>query len=263
MVQILHYPNASILGSALAEIIGEKIEIKLRTDTASLFILGCPGGRSPQATYIALANVLAARKINLNRVVIAMMDNYVRRINSEWQHVDSNAHYSCERFAREHIQGVFNDGRSWHERLPDSNIWFPNPLHPESYDRRLQSAGGVDFFILASGSGDGHVAFNPAGTPLDSKSRIVELAQQTRIDNLGTFPDFSSIADVPTHGVTVGTGTISNCSLEAALILSGSDKTLAYKKILATEEYNKDWPSTVIHTIDNSLVLVDDSAIKS
>lgn len=263
MSGVKHFPNATELGQWLAKDIADRISEKLSRDAHGLFVLGCPGGRSPVTTYQALATELSERDLNLNRLVIAMMDDYVIQNAATWDHVDIEFHYSCRRFAYENIQNILNKNLPADARIPRENIWFPNPAEPGKYDARLQEVGGIDFFILASGSGDGHVAFNPAGTERNSNTRVVELAQQTRIDNLKTFPDFQSLDEVPTHGVTVGTGTIARFSKSAALVLTGSDKTKAFQKVTGTTTYVDSWPATVIHEVPHSVVLVDDQSINS
>ena len=174
--------------------------------------------------------------------------------------MDADAHNSCRRFAREDIQGVLNRGISRGHQIPDENVWFPDAAQPAAYDGRLSAAGGIDFFILASGAGDGHVAFNPPGAVRGSRTRVVELAEQTRRDNLATFPDFGGLDEVPTHGVTVGIATIAEQSREAAMILVGADKKLAYERLTTVETYDPSWPATVYLLIDNAQLLVDAAA---
>ena len=74
-------------------------------------------------------------------------------------------------------------------------------------------------FILASGASDGHIAFNPSGSDRTSRSRIVPLAEATRLDNMATFPDFTAIDEVPLFGVTVGIDTIAGESKAATMIV--------------------------------------------
>ena len=81
---------------------------------------------------------------------------------------------------------------------------MPDPADPEEYDKRIADVGGIDLFLLASGTSDGHVAFNPAGTPVGTRTRVVGLTEQTRRDNLTTFPTFGGLDEVPLYGVTVG-----------------------------------------------------------
>lgn len=252
------FTDGAKLGAALGEKIADLIEDAARANRA--FLLGCPGGRTPNSTYAALAKEIERRDLDLSTVVIAMMDDYVEQDGDSWRHIDEHAHNSCRRFAREEIQGVLNRGVSAGKHLPDANVWFPDPRDPESYDERLRAAGGIDFFLLASGAGDGHVAFNPPGSSINSRSRIVQLAEQTRRDNLATFPDFAGIDEVPTHGVTVGIATIAEFSKRAAMILLGSDKQRAYSELTAVATYNPSWPASVVHLIQGAQLWVDESA---
>lgn len=255
---IRRFDDATALGRALASRIAERIAAKLAA--GERFLLGCPGGRTPQSTYAALAEEAVARGLDLSRLVIVMMDDYVEAEGDSWRHVSAEAHNSCRRFATEDIQGVLNAGLPAAHRVPDAQVWLPDPARPEAYDGRIRDAGGIDFFILASGAGDGHVAFNPPGSSVDSRTRIVELAEQTRRDNLATFPDFGGIDAVPTHGVTVGIGTIAELSADAAMILVGADKRHAFARLTETVGYDPSWPATVYRLIPGAVLYADAAA---
>lgn len=226
------------------------------------FVLGCPGGRTPRSTYHALGAEFMRRDTDLSQLVIVMMDDYVQATEAGWRHVDERAHYSCRRFAVEEIQSVFNAGVSPTHALRDEDIYLPNPENPEAFEELLARFGGVDFFILASGAGDGHVAFNPPGTSENARTRVVELALQTRMDNLATFPDFGGIEEVPTHGVTVGTGTITEFSRKAAMIVIGPDKANAVERLATAGTYEPSWPATVFRTIPGTRLYVDAAAAR-
>ena len=53
--------------------------------------------------------------------------------------------------------------------------------------------------VLGIGS-DGHIAFNEPGSALDSRTRIVELADSTRANMQAVF----NCGEIPTHAVTIG-----------------------------------------------------------
>lgn len=131
---------------------------------------------------------------------------------------------------------------------------MPDPEQPAAYDGRLAAAGGVDLFLLASGAGDGHIAFNPPGTQRESTTRIERLAEQTRRDNLATFPEFRSVDEVPTHGLTIGTGSIANLSKSVAMIFWGRDKQTAFKRISGADIYDPDWPASIVQECRNAEV---------
>jgi len=225
-----------------------------------LFLLGCPGGRTPRPVYQAMARRIAQDRHGLAHVIIAMMDDYVVPQSDGFAHVNPESHFSCRRFARDEIVAVLNAPLPSAQRIPPDRIWFPDPAAPDAYDARIAAAGGIDFFILASGASDGHVAFNPQGSARDSVSRIVPLAEATRRDNMKTFPDFTALDEVPGHGVTVGIDTIARHSKAAAMLLWGAEKHRAYQRITAAKDYDPTWPASVIAACRNAEVLADRAA---
>src|SRR5262245_56371255 len=197
------FDNPEKLGWTLAGEILERVRAQRRRRRH--FLLGCPGGRSLRTTYRALARQAADMNDDLSHLVIVMMDEYVwPRPGGAFVACSMNEHYSCLGFAFAEIQAPLNAELRASHCLPDHPIWIPDPAAPGASEIRMAEAGGIDLFLLASGTSDGHVAFNPPGTPFVAGTRIVTLAETTRQDNLGTFPGFKSLAEVPTHGISVG-----------------------------------------------------------
>jgi glucosamine-6-phosphate deaminase len=219
------------------------------------YLLGCPGGRSPRATYHALAAEVSRRRLDLSPVVIVMMDDYLEP--DRRRRVAPDLHFSCERFAREEILSPLNEVAS----SPIEAVWLPDPADPAAYDTRLRDAGGIDLFILATGASDGHVAFNPPGTPASTGTRVVELAESTRRDNLATFPEFRDIDEVPRFGVTVGIATIAELSARAVLVADGPGKRLAVARLAEATRYDPGWPATVVAACRNASVFADRAAL--
>ena len=224
------------------------------------YLLGCPSGRTPKPVYAQMAAQLARAPQDISGLVLVMMDEYVvPGTHGEHANAPADAHFSCHRFAKDDIADLLNAGLPQAWQLKPENIWFPDPASAADYDAKIAAAGGVDYFILASGAGDGHVAFNPPGSARDSGSRVVTLAEQTRRDNLLTFPDFRDVSEVPRHGVSVGVGTIA-AAKEAGMLLLGSGKREAYRRITTASGYDADWPATVIHLIGQGEILADQAA---
>lgn len=225
------------------------------------YVLGCPGGRSPMPVYEALAAQLAADPLDCSRVIVAMMDEYLLAApDGGLAPPPASAHYSCRGFGEREIVRRINAGLPEAYRITAENFWMPDPAEPEAYHARLADAGGIDLFLLASGAGDGHIAFNPPGSPRDSRSRIVELAEQTRRDNLSTFPDFKSLDEVPWHGVTIGIASIAELSRSAAMIVWGEGKRTAYRHLSQADAYDPAWPATIIAECRNAELHADRSA---
>lgn len=238
------FPSPDAIGEELAQRILERIE-HART-SGRRFLLGCPTGRTPKPVYRAMARRLAGTKQDISHTVLVMMDEYLVDGEHQLEYAPNDKPWSCHHFVLEEIAGPLNESLSQANRIRAESVWFPDPRDPEAFDKKIQDAGGIDFFILASGASDGHVAFNPPGSARDSQTRIIQLSEETRRDNLQTFPVFGVLAEVPTHGISVGIGTIASAR-EAVMIVWGGGKRLTRSRMLSADGYEPDWPATVIH----------------
>jgi glucosamine-6-phosphate deaminase len=248
--------DADTLGDVVAELILERIAAK----GAGPFLLGCPSGRTAVPVYAALAR-RAAEGADLSTLVIVMMDDYVvPGPDGTFQVVDPDASYSCLGFARRDILGPIAAAAHAAGTTAPTEIWTANPADPAEYDTRIENAGGIDLFLLASGDSDGHVAFNQPGTPRDAGTHLVALGEATRRDNMSTFPEFTRLDMVPVNGVTVGIDTIARLSSSVVMILSGEHKQEAFARISAAHEYEPDWPATIVTECRDAVLLVDRDA---
>lgn len=250
------FSDRTKLGQYLADRILDSIADAARKGTS--YVLGCPGGRSLRSTYVALGTSAHDRDdVDLSPLVIAMMDEYVTPSIDGFEYVPVDAHFSCRRFAYEEIIGPLAGLRG----APGAQrVWVPHPEDPVAHDERLAAAGGVDHFLLASGDSDGHVAFNPPGSNMLSRTRVVELAETTRRDNLDTFPAFGGLHEVPTHGVTIGLGSIAELSHTATLVCTGSAKRPTVSRVQESGGFDPAWPATIIYRCRGAELLVDRSA---
>lgn len=258
------FPDPEVLGRTLAAEIAVEIEEAARAGRS--YALGCPGGRTAATTYRALADEVAARGLDLGHVVIVMMDEYVEAVpqgagGREYRAIDPELPHSCLRFGREEIVGRLNAAAGPGRGIAPERLWGPDPADPEAYDRRIAELGGIDLFLLASGAGDGHIAFNPVGSPADSRTRVVQLGEQTRTDNLATFPTFGGLDDVPRYGVTVGIGTIRTLSRRVVMVAHGRDKGKAARRLTRTEGYEADWPATLFADCRRPRLYLDQAAV--
>jgi len=251
------YATAEDLAVAVATRIADGIA--RATAENRRYLLGCPSGRTPHPTYRALGAEVKRRNLNLESLVLVMMDDYARvEADGSFDFVPTDAHYSCHRFSVEEIQACLNAGTD-RPILPE-HVWFPDPKCPGAYDDRLREAGGVDLFILASGATDGHVGFNTVGSGADSVTRVMELPESTKRDNLGTFPEFGTIADVPSYGLSVGVATIRDLSKSAVMIITSAEKREAFRRITTATHYVDEWPATVITECRNAVIVADAAA---
>jgi glucosamine-6-phosphate deaminase len=207
-----------------------------------------------------MARRLAETKQDLSHLVLVMMDEYLVPGDGGLEYASAAHPWTCRLFARVEIADRLNEGLPPAERLRSESIWFPDPADPAAYDARIAGAGGIDLFILASGASDGHVAFNPPGSPRDSRTRIIPLSDETRRDNLQTFPAFGSLSAVPHHGISVGIGTIASAR-EALMLVWGAGKRMTLARMRETRGYDPAWPATVIHECAVGEILADAGAL--
>ena len=250
-------PSPEAIGEQLADRILHRIASS--RDEGRRFLLGCPTGRSPKPIFDAMAQRLAAHPADISHLVFVMMDEYLVPAGGALGYAPASAPWSCHHFARAEIAAKLNAALDDAQRVRAESFWFPDPRDPAAYDARIEAAGGIDFFLLASGATDGHVAFNPPGSARDSKTRIIELSDETRRDNLKTFPHFGTLEAVPHHGVSVGIDTIIR-SRAAVMVAWGEGKHLTVERMRRADRYDPSWPATLVHECAAAEVVCDEAA---
>lgn len=246
----------------LAEHLADRIlkEIECAKCEGRNFYLGCPSGRSPYETYVKIGEFAGILHQDLSHVCLVMMDEYVLKTNNGFIAIPEDVHYSCKRFAYEDIVDNFNVDLPLEKQMLKKNVFFPSPDNPEGYDKLIKDFGGVDLFIIASGGSDGHIAFNPPGALLDSPSRIIKIADETRTDNLGTFPAFKDLSEVPEYGVSIGLNSILKGSKELALIITGEHKQYAVQRLNTLDNFSSEWPVSIALKSQNVTAYLDKTA---
>ncbi|WP_432548471.1 glucosamine-6-phosphate deaminase [Kineococcus sp. SYSU DK004] len=123
-----------------------------------------------------------------------------------------------------------------------------------AFEDALTAAGGVDLQVLGIGA-TGHIGFNEPGSPLDSRTRVVELAERTRRDNARFFDDPSQ---VPRRALTQGVATIGGARRHL-LVASGPGKAEAVRRALEGE-VSPGCPASAVRTFTDVTVLLDPAA---
>jgi glucosamine-6-phosphate deaminase len=99
-----------------------------------------------------------------------------------------------------------------HVYIPEENIHIPKGNIPieevdvfcDDYERAIEHAGGIQLQLLGIGR-TGHIGFNEPGSSRNSRTRLVTLDPQTRMDASSSF--FGE-ENVPLQAVTMGVGSI-------------------------------------------------------
>lgn len=122
------------------------------------------------------------------------------------------------------------------------------------FEQAIADAGGIELQVLGIGR-TGHIGFNEPGSPLDSRTRAVTLAAETREDNARFF---DTPEEVPHRAITQGIGTI----LEARrllLLAFGEAKADAVRRALEGP-ITPELPASAIQLHPAVTVVLDEAA---
>lgn len=209
-------------------------------------VLGLATGSTPTPTYQELIRRHAEEGLSFANCKAFLLDEYCGLPKT---HPESY-YATIRRELTSHID------------IPDAKVHSLDGLatDPESaaeaYERAIRSAGGVDVQILGIGS-NGHIAFNEPGSPLDSRTRVIDLHPQTIADNARFF---DSEADVPRRALTQGIGTIMEAK-NIVLIATGANKADAVRA-LTQGPVTVDCPASVLQRHENVTVILDEAAAR-
>jgi len=201
--------------------------------------LGLATGSTPLGLYGNLVKAYQAGEVSFMEVKTFNLDEYCGLSSDDTQ--------SYQHFMDEHLFGLVDVDRA--------NINWPSCEQADGrYDEAIREAGGVDLQVLGIGS-NGHVGFNEPGSALDSKTRIVELADSTRQDNARFFADLD---EVPRRAATMGLATIM-AAKEILLLASGEGKKEAVRGLLRGA-ITEGLPASVLQRHSKVSVIVDEKA---
>ncbi|WP_370646971.1 glucosamine-6-phosphate deaminase [Arthrobacter sp. zg-Y844] len=227
-------PDAAGLGALGASFI--EVLVRDRPDA----VLGLATGSSPLPVYRALAE----HELDLSRVRAFALDEYVGLP------ADSEQSYAAV-IDREVTRPLGLDPRC--VSVPDGSAEDPAEA-AEAFERRLESAGGVDLQLLGIGH-NGHLAFNEPGSSLDSRTRVQRLSETTRRANARFFP---STGEVPQFCITQGLGTIRRAR-HLLLLVRGGDKAGILARAL-TGPVGVDCPASILQLHPRVTVITDEAA---
>ncbi|MGO1562312.1 Glucosamine-6-phosphate deaminase [Actinomycetales bacterium JB111] len=245
-MDVIVVPDADRAGIVAAEVVADELAAagRRRDEDGSRPVLGVATGSSPLDAYRHVAELARLGRVDLAGVSAFALDEY---IGLPADHPESY-HEVVDRTVRVPL-GLPPDA----VHVPDTGT-SDHDAAAAAYDRAIADAGGIDVQILGIGA-NGHIGFNEPGTPLDSRTHVVELAERTRSDNARFF---GSIDDVPTLAITQGLGTIGD-SLCAVLIATGVAKAEAIAAMVAGP-VDPRCPASSLQLHGRVTVVLDDAA---
>ncbi|MEW8968985.1 MAG: glucosamine-6-phosphate deaminase [Mesobacillus sp.] len=122
------------------------------------------------------------------------------------------------------------------------------------YEQFIEEQGGIDLQILGIGQ-NGHIGFNEPGTPFDSRTHIINLAESTRKANSRFF---ESLEDVPKQAITMGIASIMD-SKEIFMLVSGTSKAEALARLM-NGDVSEHFPASILQNHRNVTIFADKEA---
>lgn len=203
-------PSKKKVAETVADLIQEKIKKKPN------LVLGLATG----GTMMPLYKELRKRKIDWSKVKTFNLDEYVGIKKKK-----DSYHYFMDKYLFSKIN------------IKRKNTHFPKN---KDYDSEIRKAGGIDLQILGIGVND-HIGFNEPRSSFTSKTRVVNLSDETRRSNSRFFQSLNS---VPKKAITMGISTILKAK-EIYLIATGRKKALAIQKAVECKP-NEKIPATAL-----------------
>jgi glucosamine-6-phosphate deaminase len=209
------------------------------------FVLGLPTGSSPLGTYKRLIEAHKNGEVSFKNVVTFNMDEYV---GIPEDHPESYHSF---------MKTVFFN----HIDIKEKNINILNGNAPDlekecaDFEAKIKSYRGIHLFLGGMGA-DGHLAFNVPGSPLSSRTRLVNLNYDTILANSRFFDD--DIDKVPKQALTVGVQTVLD-SEEVVVIVNGYKKAIALQKVVE-EGINHMWTLSALQNHNRGIIVCDEEA---
>ncbi|NYT57349.1 glucosamine-6-phosphate deaminase [Alcaligenaceae bacterium] len=236
MLKIL--PDPSSIAEYVSAILVAKIQAKPDV------VLGLATGGTMEPIYAQFVAEARQSKLNVSRLTSFNLDEYV---GLSADHPKSYSAYMQEHLFR------FLEFDASRLHLPDG-LAHDLAAHCKIYANKLLACGGIDLQLLGVG-GNGHIGFNEPGTAFDCPCHVVELAEQTRIDNSRFFAKGKT---VPVSAITMGMAEIMQAR-EILLVATGESKAQ-----IVADWYQQDVteaiPFTVLKRHPRARIILDEAA---
>jgi glucosamine-6-phosphate deaminase len=239
-MKVIRVKDYQELGKKAAAIIIE--HVKAKPDA----VLGLATGSTPQTTYRELIRDHKENGTSYRQVTTVNLDEYIG-LSPE----DPNSYHY---FMKKELFDAID--------IASENTHLPNgeaaDLEAECrrYDDLIRSVGGIDLQLLGIGR-NGHIGFNEPGTSFQTRTHVVELAEDTRKANARFFP---SLDAVPTSAITMGIQNILE-SKRILLLASGPAKAEAMARLLNQREITEAFPASCLHLHNDVTVIADEAAL--
>ena len=212
--------------------------------TAPEAALGLATGSTMEPVYAHLVELVQRAPVDVSRLTTFNLDEY---IGLSAVHPQSYRYYM-----RHHLFDKL--------RLAEERVHLPDGLANncedacQAYSEAIRARGGLDLQLLGIGT-NGHIGFNEPHTCFSSRTHVVTLSEQTRIDNGRFFIDQS---EVPTHAITLGIQDILEAK-EILLVATGRHKAHIMAELFRSV-VDEALPASALKRHRNVTIVLDSAA---
>lgn len=204
-------------------------------------VIGLATGRTMEPVYAEWVARARKESTKMNKALFFMLDEYLG--------IDENHPASFKSYIRQRLILPLN--------LNESQFSFP-PIYLageayEAYEAQIKEAGGIDLQLLGLGV-NGHVGFNEPGSTINSRTRVVELTEETKNSNKSHFAQ----GEMPSKALSMGIGSIMD-SRELLMLVTGKSKADAIKYLMNHHD-DESCPVTFLKSHPHFTLVLDPEA---
>ncbi len=206
-------------------------------------VLGLATGSTPEGMYAKLVEMNRKGEIDFSKITTVNLDEY----------------YPISPDNDQSYRYFMNKNLFDHVNIDKAKTNVPNGAAPDGnaeaarYEAYVRSLGGADIQVLGIGR-NGHIAFNEPDTELVPVTHVTSLTEDT-IDANARF--FASAADVPTHALTMGMGTILSAK-KIIILANGKNKHDAVMQMLKGT-VTTSCPASFLNLHDDVVLVCDEA----
>jgi glucosamine-6-phosphate deaminase len=203
-----------------------------------------PTGETPRGMYEALTEMIRQGDLNFGEVQFFCLDDYLGKGIEDQTSLTA------------WLDEVFLTPAGVHG--PNIHLVPTLASNPaaaaEQYDKAITQAGGFELAVLGLGP-NGHIGFNEPGSPIESRTRVVDLTEESRTQNAAYYESGQTIPD---QAMTIGVGTLLE-SRRIVLIVSGASKAEVLRQSLEGP-VTPEVPGSYLQTVGDRLTVIADAA---
>jgi glucosamine-6-phosphate deaminase len=201
-------------------------------------VLGLATGRTMEPVYEELVSKVKKNSFKTDEAFFFMLDEYIG--------IDENHPSSFKSYIKKRLMLPLN--------LLESQFAFPpTNLAGEVYEELIKEIGGIDLQLLGIGV-NGHIGFNEPGSSIHSRTRIVDLTDETKNANQSHFGE----EKMPSKALSMGIASIMD-GKELLMLVTGKSKANTVKYLLNHHD-DESCPATFLKSHPHFTLVLDPEA---